>query len=149
MCHAKTCWLMHTARRTHWCRHCCAAQPGSALTCSCMQCLVLARLQACVHVCVQCMQTCVCVCEQAVWRPCRQWTSALPVNVCAQNHGLEALQITHLLGEGGFAKVFCGLWRGLIVGVKVCYAASRGQGVLGGGQGASRGLGTQATLKSA
>jgi len=24
-----------------------------------------------------------------------------------------------MLGEGGFAKVFCGLWRGLIVGVKV------------------------------
>jgi len=36
-----------------------------------------------------------------------------------ENHGLEALQITHVLGEGGFAKVFCGLWRGLIVGVKV------------------------------
>ncbi|KAF5831320.1 kinase-like domain-containing protein [Dunaliella salina] len=36
-----------------------------------------------------------------------------------ENHGLGALQITHVLGEGGFAKVFCGLWRGLIVGVKV------------------------------
>lgn len=29
------------------------------------------------------------------------------------------LQITGLLGEGGFAKVFRGLWRGLVVGVKV------------------------------
>ncbi len=29
------------------------------------------------------------------------------------------LQITALLGEGGFAKVFRGLWRGLVVGVKV------------------------------
>eukprot|EP00798_Chlamydomonas_sp_ICE-L_P030866 gene30866-35910_t len=29
------------------------------------------------------------------------------------------LQVNHLLGEGGFAKVFRGLWRGLVVGIKV------------------------------
>eukprot|EP00798_Chlamydomonas_sp_ICE-L_P005663 gene5663-8988_t len=35
------------------------------------------------------------------------------------NNELLELQINHLLGEGGFAKVFRGLWRGLVVGVKV------------------------------
>ncbi|MEW5297631.1 MAG: hypothetical protein WDW36_000829 [Sanguina aurantia] len=35
------------------------------------------------------------------------------------NHKLSDLQVTGLLGEGGFAKVFSGLWRGLVVGIKV------------------------------
>jgi hypothetical protein len=37
----------------------------------------------------------------------------------AQNTTMTDLQICGLLGEGGFAKVFRGLWRGLVVGVKV------------------------------
>ncbi|KAG1661596.1 hypothetical protein FOA52_000771 [Chlamydomonas sp. UWO 241] len=32
---------------------------------------------------------------------------------------LADLQIQHLLGEGGFAKVFRGLWQGLVVGIKI------------------------------
>ncbi len=36
-----------------------------------------------------------------------------------QTQALGDLQVTALLGEGGFAKVFKGLWRGLVVGVKV------------------------------
>jgi hypothetical protein len=36
----------------------------------------------------------------------------------AQNNQLSDLQITNLLGEGGFAKVFRGLWQGLVVGIK-------------------------------
>ena len=39
--------------------------------------------------------------------------------VPSQNGQLADLQITNLLGEGGFAKVFRGLWRGLTVGIKV------------------------------
>ncbi|GIL83127.1 hypothetical protein Vretimale_11467 [Volvox reticuliferus] len=35
------------------------------------------------------------------------------------NTTMTDLQISGLLGEGGFAKVFRGLWRGLVVGVKV------------------------------
>ena len=35
------------------------------------------------------------------------------------NQQLGDLQITNLLGEGGFAKVFRGLWRGLTVGIKI------------------------------
>jgi hypothetical protein len=36
-----------------------------------------------------------------------------------QAANLADLQITNCLGEGGFAKVFRGLWRGLVVGIKV------------------------------
>ena len=36
-----------------------------------------------------------------------------------QTHALGDLQVQALLGEGGFAKVFRGLWRGLVVGIKV------------------------------
>lgn len=35
------------------------------------------------------------------------------------NQQLGDLQVTNLLGEGGFAKVFRGLWRGLTVGIKI------------------------------
>jgi len=35
------------------------------------------------------------------------------------NQNLGDLQVTNLLGEGGFAKVFRGLWRGLTVGIKI------------------------------
>ncbi|GAX83961.1 hypothetical protein CEUSTIGMA_g11385.t1 [Chlamydomonas eustigma] len=35
------------------------------------------------------------------------------------NNQLSDIQITNLLGEGGFAKVFRGLWRGLTVGIKI------------------------------
>ncbi|KAL6746275.1 kinase-like domain-containing protein [Haematococcus lacustris] len=37
----------------------------------------------------------------------------------AGNAHLGDLQVTNCLGEGGFAKVFRGLWRGLVVGIKV------------------------------
>ena len=42
-----------------------------------------------------------------------------PFRSQAQNQALGDLQITNLLGEGGFAKVFRGLWRSLVVGIKV------------------------------
>ena len=42
-----------------------------------------------------------------------------PFALFSQNNQLTDLQITNLLGEGGFAKVFRGLWRGLTVGIKV------------------------------
>ena len=35
------------------------------------------------------------------------------------NQQLGDLQVTNLLGEGGFAKVFRGLWKGLTVGIKI------------------------------
>ena len=49
----------------------------------------------------------------------RTLTTSCPLPTPAQNNQLSDLQITNLLGEGGFAKVFRGLWRGLTVGIKV------------------------------
>ena len=64
--------------------------------------------------------------------------------LCLQNKQLVDLQITNLLGEGGFAKVFRGLWRGLTVGIKVS-ARVTVTGIMGQSDGDHRAWGILST----
>jgi predicted Ser/Thr protein kinase len=45
-----------------------------------------------------------------------------------QGGDLKDLQLTALIGEGGFARVFRGLWRGQVVAAKVARARVWGLG---------------------
>lgn len=38
-----------------------------------------------------------------------------------QNEAFEDVQLGPLLGQGGFGKVYRGLWNGAAVAVKVCF----------------------------